>query len=416
MKSSSLPRWTAVVGTAVVAMTAGVMIGRVSSEGEAGNSKGRSGASEAETRISDRLASIEERQKQRRAGEKSSHAANAEKDISGILDATSRLERTQRLLAYLDQLPTEKFAGVYEEFRNNPIAKLRGSELSLVLQAWAERDPHAALGFLQEKGAQDWERETTVSTWASKDPQAAFEWAKITPEEGRVNNWLLGAARGIAATNPELARDYLSQMEGETRNQALNALQPYVMQYGFEYASGWLANMTDPELRNQATRNMARDLANLDVNQAKEWAMAVTDPDTRRAVAGTVTDAWARTDVNGAKSWVDQLPDDMKGRGAEGVARYYAQADPATAGQWLDSMGNTPGLDRAKSIYIEETFRNSPQSSLEYVSRVSDQGGRDRLYWRYTMDWARRDANAARAWANANSTRIPRELVDRINR
>ncbi|MFD0894607.1 hypothetical protein KBB96_05695 [Luteolibacter ambystomatis] len=416
MKQNTLARCLPYAGTGLVALVAGVIIGRVAPAN-------RDGAADKEDAVPSLLAHRSERSAEGPAngstvaGRGSNRSdRSADKELGPILEASSSLERTQRLLAFLERLPADQFEGVYDEFRNNPLARVRESELSLVLQAWADRDPHAALGFLQTKGAQDWERETAVSTWAGKDPQAAFEWAQITPDTGRVNNWVLGAMRGIATTNPDLARDYLAGLEGETRDRSLNALQPYVTQYGFDYAKNWIAGVQDPDFRNSVARNMARDLANLDMDQATTWAASLADADTRRSVAGTLSDAWARTDVNAAKAWVDSLPPEMKVRGVEGVSRYYAQSDPVAAASWLTSMGNGPEVDRAKSIYVEETFRGSPQTSLDFVSKVADKGSRDRLYWRFTTEWARRDPASARQWVNANASRIPQDLVNRLNR
>jgi len=415
MKQSTLARCLPFAGTGLVALVAGVIIGRIAPASGGGGDK-EEGVPSLLARHSDRSAegSSDKAGAAGRGSNKNEKAAD--KEIGSILEASSSLERTQRLLAFLDKLPADKFEGVYDEFRNNPLARVRESELSLVLQAWADRDPHAALGFLQTKGAQDWERETAVSTWAGKDPQAAFEWAKITPDTGRVNNWVLGAMRGIAATNPDLARDYLAGLEGDTRDRSLNALQPYVTQYGFDYAKSWISGVQDPDFRNVVARNMARDLANLDMEQATAWTATLTDADTRRSVAGTVSDAWARTDVNAAKAWVDSLPPEIKVRGVEGVSRYYAQSDPVAAANWLNGMGNGPEVDRAKTIYVEETFRGSPQTSLDYVSNVSDKGNRERLYWRFTTEWARRDPASAKQWVNANANRVPQDLVNRLNR
>jgi hypothetical protein len=361
--------------------------------------------------------SLAERVQRKRAEEGRNGATRSvDTDLKAILESTSRLDRTQRLLAFLDRLPADQFASVYEEFRNMPGVNLRGSERSLILQAWGERDPHSALSFLQEKGGEDWERETTVATWAANDPQAAFAWAQTAQDEGEINNWLLGATRGIAATDPELARDFLAQLEGRTRDQALDSMRPYVMQYGFDYATAWIAGVGDEEMRNRASRSMARELAESDPAQAAQWNSAMTNVDLRRDVSETVADRWARTDLDSARAWVERLPEDTKSEAAEGVARRYAQQDPAAAAQWLASLGNNPDLDGARRIFIEESFRNSPQTSLEFVANLSDRGAQEGYYQRYLNGWMRRDENAARQWLNSNAQGLPPRIVARFNR
>ena len=409
-------RWIWSAGGAALALGAGVMIGRISAPAAGTTASGDTDGGSA-ARSGERGLSLAERlQRKREAGGREGAAKPVDRDLKSIMESTSRLDRTQRLLAFLDRLPADQFASVYDEFRNSPGANLRGSERSLILQAWAERDPITALGFLQEKGAQDWERETAVATWAANDPQAAFAWASSAQDEGDVNNWLLGATRGIAATDPELARDFLAQLEGRTRDQALNAMQPYVMQFGFDYATAWISGVGDEAVRNRATRSMADDLANLDPEQAARWNTAMTDVDLRRDISETVADRWARTDLASARQWVEGLPEDTKTEAAEGVVARYAREDPAAAARWLASLGNNPDFDGARQRFIDASFRNSPETSLEFVSNLSNQRAQQQAYWRYLGGWMRRDENAARQWMNQNAGSLPPQIVERFNR
>ncbi|WP_367872282.1 hypothetical protein [Luteolibacter sp. Populi] len=411
-------QWVWSAGGVALALGAGVMIGRISAPGgESGSgAAGESAGGKSSARDGEAGLSLAERVQRKRAGEDGRGAAKpVDTDLKAILDSTSRLDRTQRLLAFLDRLPADKFAGVYDEFRNMPGVNLRGSERSLILQAWAERDPLNALGFLQEKGGEDWERETAVATWAANDPQAAFAWASTAADEGDVNNWLLGATRGIAATNPELARDFLAQLQGPTRDQALNAMQPYVMQFGFDYAKDWIAGVGDEKLQEQASRQMARDLANLDPAQAAQWNSAMNNVELRRDISETVSDRWARTDLDAARAWVERLPEDTKSEAAEGIARRYAREDPAAAAKWLAGLGNNPDLDGARFVFIEESFRGSPQTSLEFVANVSDRGAQERLYRDSLQKWFRADEGAARQWMNNHAQTLPPRVVARFN-
>ncbi|MEK7951991.1 hypothetical protein WKV53_15860 [Luteolibacter sp. Y139] len=406
--------WSA--GGLALALGAGVMIGRISAPDASGTAADGSGADGRGSSKGTAGMSLAERLERKRAGEGRDATKNVDRDLKSILGVTSRLDRTQRLLAFLDRLPADQFAGVYDELRNSPSAELRGAERSLILQAWAERDPNSAVAFLQQGNANDWERETALSTWAANDPQAAFAWAATAPDEGDVNNWLLGATRGIAASDPLLARDYLAQLEGRTRDEAINAMKPYVTQFGFDYSASWLSGLTDDNLRNQASRDLARDMARLDPAQAGQWNAAITDVNTRRDVSETVSDAWARQDLASARTWVEHLPEDTRTEAAEGVARQFARQDPAAAGQWLASLGKNPDLDGARQVYIEESFRSSPESSLNFVSQLSDQNRKQGYYWRYLNDWMRRDEPAARQWMASNSQQLPPQLVERLNR
>ena len=115
------------------------MIGRVSApEGSTASASDSAAAKKSGLRDSRSGAAGEERATRGREASRSKSSAG-EQDLAQILAGTSRLERTQKLLAFLDRLPTDQFASVYEEMKNSPLSKLQGSERSLVLQAFVPR-------------------------------------------------------------------------------------------------------------------------------------------------------------------------------------------------------------------------------------------------------------------------------------
>ncbi|MBK1828467.1 hypothetical protein [Haloferula rosea] len=414
-----LPSWALTAGGVSLALAAGIMIGRTTATSSDSESS-KSARSEVPAR--DRPSSRLQRNEQATSRERSTDTSrpegmNAIQELDDILASTSRLARTQRLLAYLDRLPTDQFAEAYLAIASSPQSQLRGSERSLVLQAWAERDPLGALGHLQENGAEDWERETAVSTWAATDPEGAFAWASSSEDAGSVNNWVIGALRGMAAVNPDLARDYLVQMEpGETRERGLRGMERYITQYGFEYASSWINGVSDDGLRSQASRRFADELVDLDPAQAGAWNASIADTRTRRDVSETVADRWARQDLDAARQWVDTLPSDTQSEAAEGIARHYARQNPVEAANWLAGLGNDPDYDGAKRVFISESFRKDPETSLNFVSNLADTKAREGYYNRYLNNWMKSDAEAARQWASNNVDVLPENLTKRILR
>jgi hypothetical protein len=419
MRSSSLPAWALPAGGVALALTAGILIGRLSvqpsaSEGSASTTTGHPGKERATWR-SERSAAVPGRGEDNETGR--DRTMNSLQELDAIMATTSQLGRTQRLLAYLDRLPTDQFAEAYLAITSSPLSDVRRSEHSLVLQAWAERDPLGALAHLQENGAEDWERETTVSTWATNDPEGAFAWASSSEDAGPVNNWVVGALRGIAAVSPDLARDYLASMEpGETRARSLKDLGRYITQYGFDYATGWIAAMEDDGLRGQASRSFADELVAIDPVQASQWNTTIADTKTRRDVSETVADLWAREDLESAKAWVDSLPIDTQTEAAEGIARHYARQNPEAAANWLAGLGDSPDLDGAKRIFIEESFRQDPETSLGFVANLADDKLRTGFYHRYLGTWMKSDAEAARQWATNNVAVLPESVTRRLLR
>ncbi|MGB6220243.1 hypothetical protein [Haloferula sp.] len=413
-----LPSWTWTATAIPVALIAGILLGRSTTSSEPASEKDSTAipSRNAPTR-SDLSSASGSSASKRSTSNRDVSADTSQLQLTAILESSSRLDRTQRLIAFLDRLPTDQFTSVYAEIANSPMANIRGSERSLILQAWSERDPMAAIGYLEENGAADWERETTLGTWAALDPAGAFAWASTSEDDGGTNNWMLGAMRGIAATSPELARDYLMQMEnGETRNRSLKSMQAYVMQYGSDYAENWIAGISDPEIQNRASHELADDLTELDPVRAGEWNARIEDTRTRRSISETVSDRWARQDVEGARRWVESLPEDTRTEAAEGVARHYARQDPVAAADWLQGLGNNPDYDGARQTLIREAYRQNPETSLSFISNISDESERNKSYDRYLRDWIRKDSDSAMNWAQTNQASLPEKIVNRYLR
>lgn len=340
-----------------------------------------------------------------------------EQELQTILETPLRLQRTQKLLNFLDRLPDGEFAGIYEQIKNSPSAAIHNSERSMVLQAWAERDPIAVTTHLQEHGASDRERETVLGTWATTDPEGAFAWAVDADDEGDTNNWVVGALRGAAAADPQLARDMLQRLEqGETRRDSLGEIQNFITQFGYDYAESWISGIDDESLQKEASRRLADNLTELDPAKAAGWNMTIEDRDTRRDVSETVADRWARQDLEGARKWVESLPEDTRTEAAEGIARQYARTDPAAGADWLARMGDNPDLDGAKRIFIHEAFEQDPAVSLAFVPHLADPQHQTRSYYRYLGTWMKSDPEGARNWTEANAGILPERIVSRFTK
>lgn len=415
------PRWGLQAGALMVAVLAGILIGKSLNSGT-GDEKNADGPNPQRPRLSERSADASNGAHERTTrhggatlASKGNDRSQLERELQTILETPLRLQRTQKLLNFLDRLPDDQFADVYEQIKTSPGAALHNSERSMVLQAWAERDPIAATTHLQENGAIDWERETVLGTWATTDPEGAFAWAVSAEDAGDTNNWVVGALRGAASSDPQLARDLLERLDqGETRRNSLRQIQNFVTQFGYDYAEAWITGIGDDTLQKEASRRLADNLTNLDPAKAASWNMSIDDRDTRRDVSETVADRWARQDLEGAMAWVESLPEDTRTEAAEGIARQYARVDPAAGADWLAGMGDNPDLDGAKRVFIDEAFDKDPAISLTFVPNLANQQNQMRSYYRYLGTWMKQDPQEARSWTEANANALPERIVSRF--
>ena len=86
------------------------------------------------------------------------------------------------------------------------------------------------------------------------------------------------------------------------------------------------------------------------------------------------------------------------------------------AANWLAGLGDNPDLDGAKRVLIDESFRQDPQTSLDFVANLSSNKLRTGYYHRYLGTWMKSDAEAARQWASNNAEVLPASVTKRLLR
>jgi hypothetical protein len=347
----------------------------------------------------------------------STNRRSGERTIAALNDSlrlTDRLARTRRVLDLADTLSPDEFPAMVEALRNSNLARIRGTEYSLLLNAWVKADPYAAAEYIEGNDESGGSRETVIAAWAAQDPQAAAAWIAGRDDPGGTNNWMVGLLRGVASTDPTLALEYLEKLKpGRTRSSGMKAVLPHVLQNGFEFATGWVAQIGDVDLQRGTARTLARDLTRIDAGQAGEWISTMASVPARRDASEVVSDQWARRDLEGARAWAESLPENTRTEAAEGVARHMARADPERTATWLNSLGTNPDLDGARRIFIWESSSRAPQVALENVYTLSKQSEQEKTYHQVLKGWSSRDSEAVKTWVNYNAEALPPSVVKR---
>lgn len=392
----------------------GVMIGRKTSPTP---TEEEALAALRETRTGSAIPSSEHQRSERPIEERPSRDRSRsneriEQKLHDTLANADRVTRTRNLLRLIDTLSPDEFHGVIEAFRADGLSRIRGSEYSLLINAWVQADPYAAVEYIAENDDSGNARRTAITAWAAMDPHSAAAWVDGREDEGSTNDWTVGLITGIASTDPELARQTLEGLEsGRTRSTAMTSILPYVMQNGFEYASDWIASIADEDLQRGTARRAARDLTRQDPEQAGTWVSEMASVPARRDASEEVSDEWARRDLESARRWAENLPEDTRTEAAEGIARQMARQDPERTADWLNSLGDNPDLDGARRIFLSESTDRNPQVALENVYTLSKESDQARMYGHILSRWSRNNQDDARLWVLDNSATLPDNVV-----
>ncbi|WP_367873843.1 hypothetical protein [Luteolibacter sp. Populi] len=395
-------RMTAPSGNEPASGSAGTMPGKVSSRGGAGES--------SETARRDGAA---------RDAAKGPASARGEKALAKMQElmlVTDPMERSKAWLDYINTIDPAEFESVVASFRSSGLTDTRMAEYSMLLTAWAKKDPMQALAYADEHTGNRFARNTILTSWASSDPDAALRWAREhhEDEDGEGNPWLIGVIQGIAASDPARASQLLTEMPfSEERGEALAALLPHLLAQGGDAAQKWAESIADDQLKQGAIARVADALAAKDPASTAEFLIRNPGEAANRTMDDVLT-AWMEQDKGAAVAYYKALPaGDARTNALRGVANSMAMENPQAAADFLDANA----ADANNGVYqqfVWHSFGEAPDLAVNYIGKMTNAREQERMYGRILDGWLRRDFNAASKWIG--SANLPQPVQERVQR
>lgn len=392
----------------VLIAAGGFMAGRVSSP--ASSSPASPQNDRVETRSSRGSASLTEsgdnRKSTRHHTSEPAGKTGAAKDRMGQLESIMRggnaLDRNRALLAFIDQLGPGDFEATVAGFRGMGITDSRMGEYSLLLTAWAQADPLAALTYTTENTRSGYATNTVLSTWATRDPEAAIQWAKSNFDGQGANPYLAGIIGGISESDPTRATELLTSMpRSRERGQGLDFILPHLLKMGAETTYTWIDKITDESLRNGAIERAADQLAKTDPAGTVSWLIAKTG-DASQNRLDNVYSTWAEIDSQAALNSLATLPSGAARSSAlRGVISSVTSKDPNAAISLMDRYPNDVDTGVVKN-FVWHSLEKDPAVAINQIARISDEGARNEMYKDTLSGWMHRDPAAAQSWIQAN--------------
>jgi hypothetical protein len=287
-------------------------------------------------------------------------------------------------------------------------------EYSLLLTAWAETDPTAALAYSVANTTGGFATKTVLSAWANKDTEAAVRWAQANHVAGGPNPYMTGIIRGIAASDPTRATALLASMPRSVeRAQGLDSIMPHLLKTGVETTRAWIAALTDDSLRNGAMLRSAETLANTDPAGTASWLIANPGEATQQQL-DNVYSSWAKQDQQAAMASFSSLPaGEDRSNALRGVVTSVASKDPAAAVALMDRYPSDV-TDLMVQNVVWQSFGSEPATAASQIPRISDERDRQQMYRRTLGAWSERDPAAAQAWMQSNP--VPDSVKEEVMR
>ncbi len=408
---------TTLLAAVVLVGAGGFMAGRVSSP-KAAEASARSTSGTPSSRAPGRDPAGENGTSRKSSRPERGATTTSAKDRLARLEAIVRgenpLERNRALLAFLHQLGPGDFEEAVAHFRSLGITDSRNGEYSLLLTAWAQADPLAALSYAKEHTSGGFAQDTILTSWASNDPEAAIRWAQTNHDGDGPNPYLPGIIRGLIQSDPTRATELLASMpRSEERGRGLDFILPHLLEQGSDATRAWIALLTDDALKNGAMMRVTDKLASLDPAGTASWLLANPGEASQRRM-DDVYGMWAEKDQQAALSAFTSLPaGDLRSNALRGVVGSVAAEDPQAAISLMNRYPNDV-TDGVVQNFVWRTFGSDPATAATEIARMGNDGERDQMYRRTLNAWFDRDPVSAQAWIQINE--IPDSVRERLTR
>lgn len=401
------------IAAALVICAVGFFVGRLSSPSASEQAAASGEPQLAPTRSSSRgtdpaghAAAAAKRTPRQDSGRPTAGTSSAEdklKRLETIVRGENALDRNRALLAFIDQLAPGDFEAAIAQFRGLGITESRFSEYAMLLTAWSQVDPLAALTYAKANTSSGFATNTILAAWAATDPDAAIQWAQTNHTGTEANPYLAGIIRTLGATDPARATALLTGMpRSQERGEALDAMLPHLLAQGNEATRAWISALTDESLRNGSMMRAAEKLAQADPKGTADWLLANPGEATKRSL-DDVLGTWAATNQTAALAYFEALPKgESRSDALRGVISAVATQDAGSAAKMIDRYAGdvTDGTIRS---FVWHSFGSDPALALNYIGRISDTDNQERMYSRTLDHWLSRDPASAQAWMQQNT-------------
>ena len=329
---------------------------------------------------------------------------------------TDPMERNKAWMDFVNSIDPAEFESVVASFRELGMTNSRMTEYSMLLSAWAKKDPLQALAYAEANTGNRFARNTILTTWAASDPDGAIRWAEQhhDPDDEEGNPWMIGVIQGLASTDPARASQLLAAMNfSEERGEAMGALLPSILAQGADAAHAWAESITDEQLKQGAIGRVAEALAAKDPEGTAAW-LAKNPGEAAQRSMDNVISTWMEKDKDGAIAYYKGLPaGEVRTNALRGVATSMAMEDPRAAADFLDQNAAYAN-DRVYQQFAWSSFGQAPDLAVNYIGKITDTREQARTYDRMFSGWVRRDFDAASKWFN--SATLPPNVAESLQR
>ena len=299
----------------------------------------------------------------------------------------------------------------WHELAAAPDSAARARARQALLEELARTDPERALDIANSEGnwlARDALREAALRGWASVEPDAAADWAMQQPVLGERMKCVTAVLAGAVAQPAEALRVGLRlcaadpEPAGTYGHALINALVEHAGD--FETAMRFATSATMVDRQSFLLDSAFYQWAQHDPDRAFAQLSTISDPAIRESALKGLIEGRSDFDPQHFADFAQKLPagDDRSQALAISLQR-WAGKDPQAALQWINRADPDPDFDPGLAALATSStlIAAQPEIALELTDSICDSTKRILTKSRVFFEWALRDRDAARRYAES---------------
>lgn len=294
-------------------------------------------------------------------------------DIAEQLDASDTLAQVLAWEELASGTPEQAWANALVR----PPGPQRQQQLGIAIEAWAAKDPEAALRAASEITG---DRNTYLSArvlteWARTDRAGALRWLSLQRQSQHTQILTSTVMRSMAQVDVVSALDALEDVPGWARADAQRAIVDHWITVDPEAAIAWFGQL--PLAEQQAlSHSVLHEYSDIDPRGAFDWAMAA-DPRIRKRLLSSVFIFIDDADV--ADQLFRSIPNpELRVDLAHALFLGQRDGDPVEALRWAATFHDDVH-DRLRSYIFSNWAKTEPDAAVREVLRQRDLRLRDHI-------------------------------------
>lgn len=274
----------------------------------------------------------------------------------------------------------------------------RQSFAETLIEAWARRDLHAALGACGGLPAGELRAVAfakAASVWARQSPQQAADFAARDLSGSARSSALVAIVQEWAQQQPQSAAAWCLAQSENVQSHALPEVLRFWANTDPQNAVQWAGTLPEGSRRTSAVEAVVSEWADQYPAEAAAWVQKMKSPS---ALAETVGQTWAASDPEAAARWAFEaglsetlLP----------VLATWATADAKAAFDWMTNHAGTDNGDELRFVVLQAWGNDDPAAALAQAQRLTNPAAREKTVQALLADWQEREPEAAATWLRA---------------